>query len=517
MAFFTLTYYNKYITFKEHPKMTYTGNGIRPRIGVYSTGLKTYWSQFEGLKERLTAYGEFIGEKISDKAEVFNYGLVDTQEAARDCGEWMNSHNVDLIFCHVATYATSDSMLPIHQICKAPVVILNLQPTARIAYDKADTGEWLAHCSACAAPEFTNALNRAGIPYRLISGLLGLDHTPAGSLADEDTHDRPEAKRAWKEIFEWVQAAGAVRTLRSSRFGFLGNTYSGMLDMYSDFTMIQAQAGVHIDVLEMCDLNQALNLVTKEEESNKLREIEDLFLILDDSPTDPRVKKPTPEQLAWAARVAAALDKMAAGKNLNALTYYYHSQDGNAYEDLQGGMIAGLSLLTAKNIPCAGEGDLKTCLAMKICDILGLGGSFSEIVITDYEDGTILIGHDGPFHIKIADSKPVLRGMGIYHGKKGSGISVEAKVKTGCVTTLNVTQTVNGKLKLIVSEAEATGGTIMTIGNTQTPVKFKYDPDTYMEKWFAEAPTHHCALSMGHNASLFKKVGELLGIETVIL
>ena len=56
---------------------------------------------------------------------------------------------------------------------------------------------------------------------------------------------------------------------------------------------------------------------------------------------------------------------------------------------------------------------------MKICDILGKGGSFCEIVTADYEDGTILLGHDGPFHLEIAKGKPILRGMGLYHGKQG--------------------------------------------------------------------------------------------------
>lgn len=154
---------------------------------------------------------------------------------------------------------------------------------------------------------------------------------------------------------------------------------------------------------------------------------------------------------------------------------------------------------------------------MKICDILGQGGSYSEIVVADYEDGTILLGHDGPFHIAISDGKPILRGMGLYHGKQGTGISVEAKVRSGPVTTLNVTQTGDGKLKLIISEGESTNGLIMKIGNTQTPVRFGKEPDSYMDGWFAEAPTHHCALSVGHNASLFRKVGELLSCKHVTL
>lgn len=82
---------------------------------------------------------------------------------------------------------------------------------------------------------------------------------------------------------------------------------------------------------------------------------------------------------------------------------------------------------------------------------------------------------------------------------------------------LGVTQTREGNLKMIISEGESTNGPIMKIGNTQTPVKFDVDPDTYYEKWFAEAPTHHCAMSICHNASLFKKVGYMMSIDTVTI
>ena len=119
--------------------------------------------------------------------------------------------------------------------------------------------------------------------------------------------------------------------------------------------------------------------------------------------------------------------------------------------------------------------------------------------------------------IAIAEGKPILRGMGLYHGKQGTGVSVEAKVRTGPITTLNVTQTGDGKLKLISSEGESTDGPIMQIGNTQTPVKFRLPPDDYMALWFAEAPTHHCALAIGHQAALFRKVGELMEVKHVSL
>ena len=115
---------------------------------------------------------------------------------------------------------------------------------------------------------------------------------------------------------------------------------------------------------------------------------------------------------------------------------------------------------------------------MKICDLLGIGGSFSEIVGVDYEKNTIILGHDGPFHIRISDNKPLLRGLSVYHhGKFGTGVSVEASVVKGNITTLGITQTVEDGLKMIVSEGMSINEEILPIGNTQTHVDFGHSPN----------------------------------------
>ena len=488
---------------------------LKARIGLYSAGLNTYWAQFAGLKDRLLGYNSFIAERLSQVGEVYNFGLVDDETAGRQAGEYFNAHNVDIIFAHSATYFTSSTVLPVHQICKAPAVWLNLQPTPQMNYAKTGTGEWLAHCVGCPVPEASNAFERAGIPFHVVNGLLGLEKTPEISVTDEVTAHMPQAQKAWAEILEWARAAQVKRAMAHARFGFLGNNYSGMLDMYSDFTMLQAQLGLHVELLEMCDLDSQLNKVTDAEVAEKRAEVERFFTISGDSPSDPIANKPTEEQLDWACRVAAAQERLVKARRLDGLSYYYHGADGNHYEELQGGFIVGHSLLTAKGVPCAGEGDLKTNVAMKICDLLGTGGSFTEIVAMDYLTNTMLLGHDGPFHISISDGKPVLRGMGVFHGKRGSGVSVEANVISGPVTTLGLTQTGAGRLRLIASEGVAVKHPILTIGNTQTHVDFGMPLDDYMDQWFQYAPTHHCAMSVGHNARLFEKVAQLLGVEYV--
>jgi L-arabinose isomerase len=462
-------------------------------------------------------YVSFVESKLSAYGDVYNFGMVDDEICGRSAGEYFNMNNVDIIFMYSATYCTSSCIVPIHQICKAPLVILNLQPAAQMNYPNTATGQWLAHCGACPVPEFANSFERAGIDYRIVNGLLGQSETPPVSETDEVTKHRPESIKAWNEIHEWCMAAKVKNMFKNARFGFLGNNYSGMLDMYSDYTMLSAGFGLHIELIEMCDLEKHLKDVTDKEIKQKINEIEDFFLVSGDSPSDPIARKPTEEQISWSARVASAQEKMVLEYNLDSLTYYYHGNDNNYYERVQSGFIVGHSLLTAAGIPCAGEGDLKTAVAMKICDTLGIGGSFTEIVAVDYNLGTIILGHDGPFHILISNGKPVLRGMGIYHGKKGSGVSVEANVRTGDVTTLGITQTRDGLLKMIVSEGEAIDEQTLKIGNTSTHVRFPLLPIEYMDKWFKEAPTHHCALAVGHYGRALEKTADLLKIKSVYI
>ena len=501
----------------EQDKTMFKRKVIKPKIGLYGVGLKAYWPQFDGLKKRLTDYISFVEKKLSAYGDVYNFGLVDDEMCGRLAGEFFNSNNVDIIFMYSATYCTSSCVLPIHQICSAPLVILNLQPTAQMNYMNTSTGQWLAHCGACPVPEFANALERAGIKCRIINGLLGQSQTPEGSETDEVTEHRPEAIKAWKEVYEWCMAAKVKYMFRNARFGFLGNNYSGMLDMYSDYTMLSAGLGLHIELIEMCDLEKQFKSVTEKEVKRKISEIKEFFLISGDSPSDPIARKPSEEQIFWSAKVALAQEKMVMEYNLDSLTYYYHGISDNYYERLQSGFIVGHSLLTAGGIPCAGEGDLKTAVAMKICDTLGIGGSFTEIAAVDYNLGTIILGHDGPFHMLISNGKPVLRGMGIYHGKRGSGVSVEANVKTGDVTTLGITQTHDGLMKMIVSEGEAIDQQTLMIGNTSTHVRFPLLPVEYMDKWFREAPTHHCALAVGHNRRVLEKTADFLAIESVFI
>lgn len=482
-------------------------DGGKARVGVFGIGLAAYWPQFEGLKERLEGYQQDVEARLQEMgAQVVSAGLVDTAPAAKEAGDLFARENVDLMICYVGTYATSSQVLPAVQRRRAPVLVLNLQPSPALDYPNTDTGEWLAHCSACCVPEISNAFTRSNVAFNVVSGLL---YPADGGAGRYHT-------RAWEEVEQWVQAATVMRQLNYSRIGFLGHTYPGMLDMYSDFTMHHAQLGTHVEVLEIDDLHERVQAATEEEITAKVAEIEETFTIAD--PGRDKISMPvTDEALQWSARVAVGLDRLVSDFDLNGLTYYYRGLDGNANEELGASLIVGNSLLTARGVPASGEGDLKTCMAMLIMDRLGAGGSYTEFYAMDFVDEFVLMGHDGPGHVAISDQKPLLRGLGLFHGKRGYGLSVEFNVKTGPVTILGMTQTADGRLKMLAAEGESLPGPRLEIGNTNSRLRFGLDPAEFMNRWSQEGPTHHCALGVGHQVGRIRKLARLMGLELVVV
>ena len=469
------------------------------RVGVFGIGLAAYWPQFEGLKERLEGYQRHVEAQLSTLgAEVVSAGLVDDPFAAGAAGDLFASRQVDLIVCYVATYATSSQVLPTVQRGRRPVLVLNLQPTAQLDYEHVDTGEWLANCCACCVPEIANSFARSRIPFQVVSGQLFDD------------------ARAWNIIGDWVRAAAVARSLAHARIGFLGHTYPGMLDMYSDFTMIHAQVGAHVEVLEMDDLAVRVEAATAAEIAAKIAAIRELFVFAE--PGSDRISQPvTPEALEWSARVACGLDRLVEEFQLDGLTYYYRGLNGNLYEQLGAGLIVGNSLLTANGVPCSGEGDLKTCLSMLMLDRLGAGGSYTEFYAMDFVEGFVLMGHDGPGHLAISDRRPQLRGLGLYHGKRGYGLSVEFQVRNGPVKILGTTQNAAGRLKLLIAEGEALAGPTMKIGNTNSRLRFGLPPAEFMDAWCAHGPTHHVALGIGHRRGAIERVARLMDLECAVV
>lgn len=469
------------------------GQGLR--VGLFGIGLDTYWPQFAGLEDRLKGYLEKVAGKLQRPGvEVVNLGLIDSPEKAAVAGHRFRQADVDLIFLYVTTYALSATVLPVVRRAKVPVIVLNLSPGAAIDYgwfnalgDRTKmTGEWLAYCQSCSVPEIANVFRRAGVSFHQITGML-----------DDDP-------QAWDEISDWIDAARVAYVMEHNRLGVMGHYYGGMLDIYSDLTQQCAGFGGHVEIVEVDELTALRKEVTAAQARDRVAHFGEVFDVQPDCP---------PEELDRAARTSVALDRLVDVHRLGSMAYYYMGVGVPENEDVISSIILGNSLLTARGVPLAGEMEIKNAQAMKILDTFGVGGSFTEYYAMDFAADVVLMGHDGPGHLAIAEGKTKVRPLGVYHGKVGRGLSVEMSVKRGPITVLAVVQTGDRKLKLLVAEGECVPGPVLEIGNTNSRYRFPIGARAYVNEWSRHGPAHHCAVGLGHVASKIEKLGSLLDMD----
>ncbi len=466
------------------------------RAGLCGIGLDAYWPQFAGLREELEGYLAQVQERLKGfGAHVESFGLVDTPERSREVGHACRRADIDVLFLYVTTYALSSTVLPLVQRAKVPVIVLNLQPGAAMDYEAfnrlpdrtAMTGAWLAWCSACAVPEIANVLRRARIPF----------HQVTGALTDEATR---------QEIDEWVRAAQVKAALAENRLGLLGHYYGGMLDVATDITQVSITFGTHIEMLEVDELSALRNECSEEEIAQRVRLFEEHFAVQPDCARS---------ELQRAARTSVALDRLVATHDLQSLAYYYKGIGVPANEDTMSSIILGTSLLTARQVPVAGEYEVKNAIAMKIMDCFGAGGSFTEFYALDMADDIVLMGHDGPGHTAIAEGKTRVRPLDVYHGKVGRGLSVEMSVRYGPITLLSVVQDRDHGFRLLAAQGVSEAGPTLAIGNTNSRYRFPIGARHFVEQWNEQGPAHHCAVGVGHIAGLIAKLARLLEIPFV--
>ena len=466
------------------------------KIGLFGIGLDAYWDQFNGLKDELEGYLSKVHTKMAAlNPNIVNAGLVDTVDKAFETGRLFCREEVDIIFLYVSTYALSSTVLPVVQRCKVPVIILNLSPEAAIDYETFNsmgdrtrmTGEWLKFCSPCPVPEIANVFNRTGIRFHEVTGMLD----------EEDI---------WLEVKDWISAANVASIMAFNRLGCMGHYYSGMLDIYSDLTMQYAHFGGHVELIEVDELSAIRKEVSNTSVEDRVHLFRQTFLVQPDC---------SQYELERAAKTSVALDTLVEKYQLGSMAYYYKGMPNSDNFDTVSSIILGNSLLTANGIPVAGEYEIKNAQAMKIMDSFGVGGSFTEYYAMDYAMDVVLMGHDGPGHIAIAEGKTKVKPLQVYHGKVGNGLSVEMSVKKGPVTLLSVVQKVDGKLFFLVAEGESVEGPILEIGNTNSRYKFPIGARAFVNTWNSFGPAHHCAVGVTHIASKIKKLGQLLGMETV--
>ena len=308
----------------------------------------------------------------------------------------------------------------------------------------------------------------------------------------------------WNEVDAWIDAARVADVMFHNRLGLMGHYYGGMLDIYSDLTQHCATFGGHLEIWRSTSSRRSGAT------SRRSRSTPGSRTLPTSSTCSPTARPPS----SSARRGRRSLSTRSSSGTISVrsrTTTWASAWPEN--EDAISSIILGNSLLTARGIPVAGEYEVKNVQAMKILDTLRRRRIFTEYYAMDYADDVVLMGHDGPGHLAIAEGKTKVRPLDVYHGKVGRGLSVEMSVKHGPVTLLSVVETGAGRLGLLMAEGESVPGPIMEIGNTNSRYSFPIGARRFVTEWNGHGPAHHCAVGTGHVSGRLAKLGKLLRID----
>lgn len=460
---------------------------VKPRIGLLPTGHKIYWSQYPSLKDRGTKMYQKLVDRLAVYGEVVSPGLVDTYESAVEAAKVLSEGNIDILLIFPFGYTTGMMIVPAVKAVDVPIRILNAHEDASYDYKHADTELYLHHEGACCVPEYSGTLVSLGRKFKVLTGHFG-------------------EERFWGDIQHACLGAAAATAYAKCRFAVIGNTYTNMCDMPVDEHRVLKATGQLICRPEVEEVEEAYKAVTEEEIRKMYREFYEFYEV------DESVKE---EHMYESARIAAAFDKIIQKYRIDAFGFYWWGVKPYMTE-LRAQSALAVSRLAAMDIPGVTEGDIKTAMAMKILNLMGGGGMFLEFFSSDFDEDFIMMGHDGPSNVSVAEGKPKLQNLTVHHGKTGEGLGIDFNMKEGPCTLLNLTQFGTEKTyKLIYSVGEVISGDILNIGNPNCRVRVHKPIREFFNDWCCEGPGHHTALGVGDFSEEIEVFAEKMGFDCV--
>jgi len=464
-----------------------TAHMPRPRIGLLPTGHEIYWNQFPGLHEKCQTLLATFHDRLSQIGDVVVPELVDTPAKAVAAGDLFKHEQVDVVFIFPLGYTTGMVMAPAIQSLTVPLRILNAHLDRAYDYRTADTAEYLYHEGPCCVPEYAGTLISLGKTFVVRTGHF-------------------KEARLWQEIEADCRGAAAARAFRQLTFGVIGNTYTGMTDMPVDEHRILRATGQLLARPEVEEIVEAYQRVTDAQLKDMYRQFRELYDV-DATVTD--------ERLQFAAQTAVAYDEVIRKHDISAFGYYWWGEQ-ELLTQLRAQSTLAVSRLAALGRPGVTEGDVKTAMALKIMDLLGAGGMFVEFFALNFDEPHLLLGHDGPANINMADGRPRLQHLTVHHGKTGHGLGIDFQMQQGPVTLLNLTQFDAGDtFKLIYTVGEVVSGDLLNIGNPNCRVKLQQPLHEFFDAWCQQGPCHHVAIGLGDTSREIEAFAAAMGFGCV--
>jgi len=459
----------------------------RPRIGLLPTGHDYYWDQFPHLRGMGDAMYARLRALLDGYGDVVAPALVDTEAKARAAGRLFSDEDVDLILVFPLGYTPGMRLLPAVRDLRVPIRLLSAHEDRSYDYAAADTAQYLHHEGVCCIPEFAGALVSAGRDFLVRTGHFGDPRLQAELEAD-------------------CRGAAAASDFRQIGVGLIGESYTHMADMPIDEHRLLRATGRMLVRPEVEEIALAYEAVGPAQVEDMLAEFRALYEV-DATVTD--------EHMHFSAQVAVAFDEVITRHDVSAFGYYWWGHT-ELMTQLRAQSGLAVSRLAAMGRPGVTEGDVKTALAVKIMGLLGAGGMFVEFFSMDFDEEFILMGHDGPSNIAMADGLPRLQHLPVHHGKSGHGLGIDFRLRQGLATLLNLTQFAAGEtFKLVYSVGEIIPGATLNIGNPNCRVRPSRPLHEFINAWCQQGPSHHLALGYGDQSLALETFAEAMGFEAV--
>ena len=460
---------------------------VRPRIGLLPTGHFYYWDQFPRLKAMGQAMYAKLRQHLETIGEVVAPELVDTKEKAEAAAAFFRAQPIDILLVFPFGYTTGMCVAPVVRDLHVPIRLLNAHEDSSYDYKSADTTDYLHHEGPCCIPEYAGALVSMGKAFKVRSGHFG-------------------DQRLWDEVRADCMGAAAARTLQTLNLAVIGNTYTNMTDMPTDEHRLLRATGKLLVRPEVEEIEEAHKRVTEDQIADMCRQFREMYDV-DAGVTD--------EHMRESAQLAVAYDEVICKHDISAFGYYWWGEKEEVTQ-LRSQSALAVSRLAALGRPGVTEGDVKTAMAMKILDLLGAGGMFLEFFSMDFDENFLMMGHDGPSNINVAEGRPKLQYLEVHHGKSGHGLGIDFQMQQGPVTLVNMSQFNAGEtFKLIYTVAEVIPGDILDIGNPNCRVRVAKPIHEFMDQWCQQGPTHHSALGIGDRAAEMEAFGEAMGFPCI--
>jgi L-arabinose isomerase len=428
-----------------------------------------------------------LANMLKTLGEIVNPGFVEHESDAERAAQMFNTASVDLIVVVELAYQKGAVPAGMFLNTKAPILVWNTQHIRGLPED-ANFDVIMLNSGMCGLPELTNGLLRSGRNFRVITSHVA---DPQG-LA---------------QIGEYAIAAAVARRLRNARIGIIGHFYEGMTDLMVDQFSLRYSLGPSCWPIEPEKVAAATAAMQSEKVNSLIEEERRRF----------RNELP-PEIFERSVRLALALEQVVKESRIDALATFEQAW----LADSRVGIVPnyGAGRLMSLGVPSVPEGDVPTAVCMLILQELAGYSTIIENYVMNFDNETILFSHDGTGNPALASSsanvsiKPSI----YYRGIHGFGAAFEFNYAPGDVTILSLVPLRNGKWRFVVAEGESLPMKPRPLSAPQ--MTFRHSSGSiqeYCDRWCSAGASHHMALAYGRLAKKVSRVGELLGVEVVVV